>query len=56
MTINKSISCKTLKELLSMLEKISKLKNIQMYNFNGNLNKEHGSENYSISWVEEEDF
>lgn len=56
MQINKSINCKSLKELLLMLEKISKIKNIINYNFNGNFNKENSSENYNISWVEEEDF
>ncbi len=54
--VNKSISCNTLKDLLKIIEKIDNKKDIKAYNFNGSKNIENKIENYTMSWIENEEF
>lgn len=55
MQINKSVSCKTLEELIEMVKKLRKKGKIISFNFSGNINKENKTESFSINWVEEEE-
>lgn len=55
MQINKNATCKTLEELIKLIEKLKKKANIKTFNFAGNYNKETKSESFYVNWTEEEE-
>lgn len=54
MQINKNATCKTLKELIELIEKLTKKSEVEMFNFSGSNNKDTKTEYFSVSWTEDE--
>ena len=55
MKINKSTSFNKLEECLKVFEKLKKSSNVENVYLNGRVDKKMKMENYSITWVEEEE-